>query len=462
MSNYLFNIIQQTQCPPTNSFSSSCDYCSNTINTCTNGYPTAKYPVTTDDKGIGTSSTELLYSIYNSYQQTALPQFLQHVGTGTTYTYPYCNPTSTTNPPNYINPTAAGMIGPKNIFIIRHGEKNTTTSSNTNPYYYINANGIYRACNLVNYINNLCENGYPITSIITANPSPVTTQNPSMRTEQTVSFASTMLNIPMYIFNGACDPTGNTAQTIFCANDSEFLPPPVTDSSGKFYIPTPGYTSSSLFNCSYNPFNGQNILIVWEHTNIQQLYLNIATAAFNKDRINKLPYTTDNNSVYNSIFDMLTTYNTTYQLSNGNYKYNAKNYSCSKITGKYQYSAPPMDPTYYFANQSGIITNNKNESDLIFEISPYWGDYCFDLQINFLSDSTNNLNFSICQQPINTCFANCNTLINMYQVSSPGGNPGYTYGSYANTIDGTTINTTINNEKNCQLPIPSLLASSNP
>jgi len=73
--------------------------------------------------GNGVNAWEVLYSIWNSYQSTIGAQFTLNQD---------INKAPDTN-------TNSNTIGPSNIFIIRHGEKNSSSL----PNYSLNNNGIY-------------------------------------------------------------------------------------------------------------------------------------------------------------------------------------------------------------------------------------------------------------------------------------------------------------------------------
>ena len=113
--------------------------------------------------------------------------------------------------------------GPKNIFIIRHGEKKNTE-------FALDCNGILRSTHIVELIYNLNELNYGISDIITAN------SYVSMHKEQTVTLSSWLLNIPLFIYG----------------NDKEMLKP-----------------VEEMFTNPY--FENKTILICWEHTCIQEL-----------------------------------------------------------------------------------------------------------------------------------------------------------------------------------------------
>ena len=105
--------------------------------------------------------------------------------------------------------------------------------------------------------------------MVSTNPCPFNSDDPSTRNQQTINMASFLLNIPMFIFSDYYDPTGITAQAIF----------------------------------ENGQFNGQNIVIFWEHTNIQQLILNLAYTSYLVNRIIPMPANL-NSAQYNSIYSL--------------------------------------------------------------------------------------------------------------------------------------------------------------
>jgi hypothetical protein len=229
MSNYfLFNFSKQNNKPNQISYTKS-NY-SNTLpqNECVetnNGaVPVDKY------SGYGTGYTanpnDVLYSIWCSNQNSIAAKF-------------------TASQASNNAPETSTFNGPANIFIIRHGEKNSSS-----PNYCLNNNGIYRACHLINYIKQLAVEGVPISYIVTCNICPYNTPDPSMRPMQTMSMSSFMLNIPMSVYGGSQD----FAQV-----------------------------ADELFNSSV--YNGLNVVICWEHSAIQSLVNHILDAAAIYDRL---------------------------------------------------------------------------------------------------------------------------------------------------------------------------------
>lgn len=205
---------------------------------CSNGYPVNKFPnegiIPLTKSNILTDRSKLrsdtLYSMYNSYQKTFTPNYIQN------------NFLQLTNLSNYTNLP----MGPSNIFIIRHGEKNNNNynnPTNQNTFYSLNLNGVYRSIQLPNFINNLGTNGFPITAIVTANPvmNIITSHDtPSMRPQQTIMLSSWILNIPLYMFSNP-----NVSQP---------------------------YDATTAINIFTHPsFRGKNIVVAFEHDNTQSL-----------------------------------------------------------------------------------------------------------------------------------------------------------------------------------------------
>jgi len=222
MPDYLFNMNIKKQPKPS----------------CSNGCPINKFPdgtTTTLTKSNirrynSFTNSDIVYSVYQTYQKTFTPNYIQN------------NLLQLTNPSNYTNLP----MGPSNIFIIRHGEKknnNFVNPTSQNTFYCLDCNGIYRSIELPNFINNLGKNGFPITAIVTTNPNMdiiSSYTNVSMRPQQTIIFSSWMLNIPLYIFSYS-----NVSQP---------------------------YDATTAINIFTNPMlRGKNIVVVFEHFNIQSL-----------------------------------------------------------------------------------------------------------------------------------------------------------------------------------------------
>jgi hypothetical protein len=347
MSNYLFGInslgvpnVANTP-PLDNSLPTS---------SCTNGLPNDTYA------GYGVNSWEVLYSIWKANQSTLGAQF-------TAYQASIFAPGE--------NPVCSG---PLNIFSIRHGEKNPEK-----PNYDLNSNGIYRACQLIGYVNELAANGYPISYIITCNPCGYYTGDPSMRPVQTASIISFMLNIPLCIFGSNTD---------FNAVIANLFP----------QIQTPGEVGQ---------FDGLNILMVWEHGSMQELHLNIINAA---GSLNRLPP-----SISSSPF------------SYGDSFFAANNY-CPDGNFECIPGVPNYNPVFDATNVPTIGPNNSKY--------PYWNDNNYD-HVYWLQSSNPNytFSFSIYQQPCYTCFPNCGLKIGLYQpVIECGSTPVY-YNKTPDTLD---------------------------
>jgi hypothetical protein len=366
MSNYLFGIKSLgvpnvTNTPPLE----------NTLppNDCVNGSPTDLY------QGYGVYSWQVLYAMYLRYQSSAAALF-------------------TKNQANNLAPGPTPVcVGPQNIFIIRHCEKNAS-----GPNYNINNNGVARATQLINYVNELAENGYPISYIITCNPCGFNTSDPSMRPIQTASIISYMLNIPLFVYGSDSDFT-EVVNALF----------PQTA--------TPGVVGS---------FDGLNVLMIWEHSSIQQLSLNILNAAGPLGRLPPNINPTGNNELYwgDAFFKYINA------CPNGNYK-------CPPDTNSPYYDSsfdttlPSIPNTIGPNSEYYAYLNNENFS------SVYW-----------FQGNNNNPNyifgFSILQQPCYTCYSSCGLQIGLYQPSIPcGSTPLYYNKSPASE----------NLENICELPV---------
>jgi uncharacterized integral membrane protein len=330
---------------------------SNTLPTsqCSGGFPVDKYA------GYGLNSLEVLYSIWNSYQSTIGAQFTQSQSNISAPTLP------------------TTMIGPKNIFIIRHGEKtNSTVATTTAPaniQYHINQNGVYRACQIPTLVNELATIGYPITYMVSTNPCPLNAEDPSMRNQQTISMASFLLNIPMFIF-GSSNNTQAAADALF-------------DTS-----PT-------------NPFNGLNILICWEHTKIQDLCLKLMDKSLLVGRSTK---TADEFFAQSTVTEQ-TCVGGTYlaPAGSGNTPFNVK-----------VETSPEPHPTYDYPAQHPATV-----------VYPFWNVNNFDNMFCFTSN-LDNTEFDFIlenQKKFNclTCYANCELKIGLFQAQSNCTKPIYYY-----------------------------------
>jgi hypothetical protein len=337
--NYLFNINRQVN--------------SGVSSQCSNGCPTDKYVSSVNLPQY--KSSDVLYSIYNSYQNTFTPTYL---ATNIDYL---------TNPSNY----SSSPPGPANIFIIRHGEKPTTG-------YPLSCNGISRACQLPGFVNSLGESGFPIFAIITCYPNMVVgSSNGSITTrpESTIMLSSFLLNIPLYMYSNS-----NISQ------------------------PYDGQTALQIFT---DPtFIGKNILVVWEHNNIQALSNQIVQC-----------------------YNYLSAGNTTTDLIN-----NSATVFSTEDTSAWWSSNTPIPPPYQY-NYATIVPPLPAPPDTMpytsySSLLPYWNYNCYDLVYHFLQNNT-NLTFNVLSENINTCFQNCNLLIGLLQYNE---SPSYS------------------NEDNCETP----------
>jgi hypothetical protein len=281
-----------------------------------------------------TENSKNLISIYNSYQQTFTPKYIS-----SNYKYLY-------NPNNFKH----SSFGPANIFIIRHGEKDPN-------YFVLDQNGISRAVQLPNFINNLGSKGYPISSIITCNPDmDGSLKKPlSARPEMTGILSSFFLNIPMYIFSSS-----NISQP---------------------------YNSDTIFQLFTNPiFTGKNVLIIWEHTNIQSLSNQI---------IQCYNYLSNDKNDTSSLIKN-------------------KNMVFDNSTEEWWKKNTPIPYQFQFKY------NNKPEFNLPYikysHLLPYWNTLNYNLVYHF-SINKKNLIFNILNENIYTHFKNCDVLIGLLQYN---------------------------------------------
>jgi hypothetical protein len=287
-------------------------------------------------------NNDALYSLYQSYQNSFTPNYINN------------NLLQLTNPKNYLH----HPLGPSNIFIIRHGEKNDNNGSKI--YYTINFNGIKRSCELPNFINNLGIQGYPISAIITCNPIMTYTTkhiDVSMRPNSTIMLSSWLLNIPMYSYTPS-----NVSQ------------------------PYDATTAIKLFTEPY--FKGKNILIVFEHKNIQSL-TNQIVQCYN--------YIQNESKLDNLNSD------TVFKISTQDWW--EKN---TPVPKKNQYVG--YKPKQ---NVSTFPVPYIDYSHLL----PFWNTHTFD-KVYWLSQTniTNSLTFNIFSQNIPTYFKNCNLTIGLIQT----------------------------------------------
>jgi hypothetical protein len=323
---------------------------------CKNGSPNDLH------EGYGVNSWEVLYSIWNSYQKKAGAKFTHKQAL------------------NYA-PVSSDCSGPENIFIMRHCEK-----SADKPNYNLDPNGIYRACHLVEYVNHLATTGYPISYIVTCNPCPYNSSDPSMRPVQTASIISFMLNIPIYIYGGSQD---------YDSIVSALFPNTTTTT-------TPG------------AFDGLNVLIIWEHSSIQQLCLNILDRAGD---LSRLPGDLKTGDEF---------FKKTNPCPDGNYLATKAN---TKQNGGDAY-IPPVSGTV-----KGVGDNTQ--------YYPYWNNDNFD-SIYWLKGNIAppyKFSFSIFKQPIETCYPSCGLHIGLYQPLSTSCSSSYIY-----------YNTNDEVENSCQVP----------
>jgi hypothetical protein len=350
---------------------------------CSDGCPTNKFPPTTTNLY---NNPDILYSVYEIYQSSFTPKYISN------------NLLYLTNPDNF-----SGLPpGPSNIFIIRHGEKNKNTSTNT--YYTINCNGIYRSVNLPTFINSLGTSGYPITAIVTSNPNmdyPSAHGDLSIRPQTTIGISSWLLDIPLYIFS----------------NQDVSQP----------------YDATTAINLFINPYlKGKNILLVWSHDNIQGLTNQIVQI------YNYIKNGGNIQSLYNS---GISTYNSTlFNVSTESWwQQNTPVPASSQYPGN-------QDSSVQGTTQQGLVPNQGTPQYLIpyagyCQYLPYWNTNTFD-KVYWLSQTNkaNSLTISIFDQNIYTCFTNCNLLVGAIQ--------------YANTPPTGDSNWTnkYNNESNCVPP----------
>lgn len=356
MSNYLFNVNVKSETLPAGE--------------CTNGVPQ------TIREGIPMRNYELMYGVWTSYQKTQIAQFTNQQAEYYKY-----------------NDMPTSPQGPQNIFIIRHGEKNPTSKAP----YCLDGNGVYRACKLVDFVNQLCVQGYPISYIVTCNSCSYNTNDCSMRPIQTISMASFMLNIPIMIYGNSQDYSA---------------------------------TVNQLFNIgdvNNNNFNGLNVLICWEHTAIQGLTLSLLNAAGSLSRLPTDVIPTDGNvNLYgDAYFNM---YSDTLNLcKNGNYL-------CPNDS-----TSPYYNDAYDLEYSGNTIPDYIGPNSYKY---PYWNTNCFDMIHMLQSSPTNNIfKFAMFRQPIDTCYSSCDLQIGLYQ-------PLKSLCDGANKYNNSNYET----EENCQVP----------
>jgi hypothetical protein len=267
-----------------------------------------------------------LYSAYQIYQKTFTPQYLL------------------VNPPlEYINSCG---LGPANIFIKRHNEKTKGDEE-----WFLNCNGIYRAIETIDYINKLGQSGFPISAIVTPNPSTAyVSSDSSIRPQQSASLASFMLNIPTFIYGNS-----NVSQP---------------------------FDTSIIIEIFKNPvFNGKNIFIFWEHKNIQALCDQIVRAYLYLNL--SLPISEMNNQ----------------KLLNIN-------------TSQWWIKNSPIPPSSrYISTEIPTFPIPYYDYSLLL---PYYNTNNFDTVYQFTL-ANNDLTLNITSQNISTCNDNCNLVIGYLQ-----------------------------------------------
>jgi len=305
--------------------------------TCSNGCPSDTYtPDLNTSPLVLTKSADALYSIYNSYQKTFTPKYLLN-----NHNFLTEKTNFSTSPP-----------GPANIFIIRHGEK-------PEDGYTLNCNGVNRACQLPDFINNLGENGFPIFAIVTCLPD-MTGGSTSSRHQFTVMMSSFLLNIPIFMYqklNVSQSYDGTTALQLF--TDSTFI--------------------------------GKNVLICWSHKNIQALTNQIVQCQ-NYLASGKTISQLKNNS--STVFSGQSTKD-----------WWTKN---TPIPLQYQYDYSKLSaPANIVPAKTMPYTNYAY-------LLPYWNTNNFNL-VYKLSHINNDLSFSVFNQNITTCFQSCCLLLGLIQ-----------------------------------------------
>ena len=349
---------------------STCLSCPNTYPNSTNScIPPPIYPPGQPTSNQFYSNADNLYAAWYSYQQTTT------VANGNTNYNDLSNNNQPTSPK-----------GPKNIYIIRHGEKKQCSSG-----YCLDYNGATRACNLVTYFNNFPE---PIDYIVTCNPCPYNTSDASMRPSQTIALTSVMLDIPTFVYGGA----------------QEF-----------------DTVADALFDdTTSNQYNGMNVVICWEHSAIQALMLNLLNKAGIAGRLpNNVVDTTNNLLTGSNFFKELASTSPSSSVNSSSPEYAISDgYYLSTIskgeTGTpYQVDTVPSTlPNYIDATDSKYL--------------PYWNNGTFNLTYHIGTASgsvnANELNlFDIYKQPINTCFASNTIKIGLYQPLSQSCTTAYLY-----------------------------------
>ena len=334
-------------------------------NRCNAGCPVDKFPdgiITglTKSNLVSNSSSftddDILYSMTAKYKKTFTPTYIQN------------NLLQLANPDNYSHLP----MGPSNIFIIRHGEKknnNFVNPTNQNAFYCIDCNGIQRSIELPNFINDLGTNGFPITAIVTANPSMDIVSNYghlSMRPQQTIMFSSWILNIPLYIFSYA-----NVSQP---------------------------YDATTAINIFTNPsLRGKNIVVAFEHDNMQSL-TNQLVQCYIYFKEGGTIQNLNNSTLYNVSTEDWWQQNT-------------------PVSPQYQY--PGFEP-----QQSTPLYHIPYQK--YSQYLPYWNINTFD-KVYWLSQTNtqHDLTFEFFYENINTCAKKCEILIGLIQYPYVSNDPNW-------------------------------------
>lgn len=328
---------------------------------CTNGLPNDKYKYY---GGRYAPSSEVLYSIYESFQTTFTPTYLNNKYSNTSV---YNN-----GSPNTIS--ALTGKGPANIFIVRHGEKTT-------PGYELNGNGVLRACKIPEMINWLGVNGYPIDYIISCNAKPFSHVAPSIRPEQTIMMSAFLLNLPLIIY-GFTDDTKTTAQNIMTLPE----------------------------------YDGVNIFIGWEHNAIQSLLYWLSYYGYDQGRI---PSNIDKITGMTNWWELNTPCEPLEQIPCVQPTYTTFN---TNTTDAYGTNNLYTGNDYYdeFALGSANLQNMT-------KYFPYWNTYNFNemVIINGYNPDTLSITFSmeLILEPINTCYSSTDLNVCMFQPQEPSNIP---------------------------------------
>jgi hypothetical protein len=178
-----------------------------------------------------------------------------------------------------------------------------------------------------------------------------------MRQQQTITMASFLLNIPMFMFGSANDNQA-VVDALFNIPDPETDPP--------------------------NPFNGLNVMICWEHTAIQDLCLKII------EKSNGLASPNQRSTIGPDDFFAQTS---------------VSDQTC--VGGKYL--SPAGNPPFSTGDPPVLATS----------FYPYWNTHNYDNMFCFFANVDNNdFDFVLTnQQYFNclTCYPSCELKIGLYQ-----------------------------------------------